>query len=174
MKEIKLLYKGTTLSTYVDDEDYDKAMKYRWNIKKHQKKELINYYAVHTYKVKGLRGKPGYRRTLRLAHLILGKPEGNMQVDHKNGNGLDNQKHNLRFVTPMQNAWNSCKTTGCSSKYKGVWLEKRSGLYCCDIRCNKKKIYVGRFKNEVDAALAYNKKAVELHGEYARLNEIST
>ena len=103
---------------------------------------------------------------------ILNLTLGNkLRVDHKNCNGLDNQKQNLRFATKSQNGMNQKIRMG-TSKYKGVSWHKNRNKWAVWICNNGKRQYLGYFTNEVDAAQAYDRKAKELFGEYARLNFI--
>lgn len=76
-------------------------------------------------------------------------------IDHINDNKLDNRVENLQIVT---NRFNTCKTQGkYSSKYKGVYLEKRSNKYISRIRINGKQNILGYFKCEFKAHLEYQK-----------------
>ena len=94
---------------------------------------------------------------------------GHKEIDHKNGNGLDNQRHNIRPATHAQNSQNRIKSYG-SSRFKGVhWNEKRR-RWIAQINRNK---WLGTFKTEEDAARAYNTAATNLFGEFARLNVVS-
>ena len=94
-----------------------------------------------------------------------------VKTDHKDGNTLNNQKYNLRLCTCQQNGFNR-KATVRTSKFKGVRKIQRSSKWETDIWFNGKSIYIGSYTTEEDAAIAYNKKAVELFGEFARLNEV--
>jgi len=93
------------------------------------------------------------------------------QVDHINGNGIDNRRNNLRICTQSQNNQNQ-RTQIClkSSKYKGVLWHKCCKRWMAQIKLNKKNKYIGLFKNEIDAAHAYDREAKELFGEYAKTN----
>ena len=99
-------------------------------------------------------------------------------IDHINGDSLDNRLENLRLATPSQNQQNSRKKAmDCSSKYKGVHFRK--GLkskpwtsHICLPMSHRKSIRLGYFKTEVEAALAYNRKAIELFSEFAHINMI--
>ena len=93
-----------------------------------------------------------------------------MQVDHINRDGLDNRRHNLRFCTNAQN--NHCAPYGKgTSKYKGVSWQKKSKRWIVSIKHNGKVLSLGRFNGEDEAALAYNKKAQALWGEFAYINK---
>lgn len=92
-------------------------------------------------------------------------------VDHINGNVLDNRKTNLRFCTVAQNRANAKKRSGGISKFKGVTyspLGKRK--WGAVIKHNKKKIYLGCYETEIEAATIYDQAARELFGNFARVN----
>lgn len=102
--------------------------------------------------------------------VILPPPPGKV-TDHINHNGLDNRKANLRIATQAQNARNCRQNkTGKSSKYRGVWFNKKSGNWRATIVLNRKRRQIGYFKNEIDAAKAYDRAAKHLHGQFATLN----
>lgn len=110
-----------------------------------------------------------------LMHSLLIKPKENFVVDHINQNKLDNRRCNLRYVNKSQNAMNSGKSKSrkgraLSSKYRGVYCDKRYGSF--DAYCTKdgKRFYAGRFSDEIGAAKARDKLAKKLHGEFAYLN----
>ncbi len=155
----------------IDTEDWDKIKAYRWHL--HGCKNYTTAY------VRGLIPNPDKdinrprNYTLILLHrLILGKPSKGMVTDHINHNGLDNRKENLRFATRGQNQQNRRAGKNSSSQYLGVsWLAKHQ-LWQVMIKHNGKRYYLGSFRCEHQAALAYNKKAIELHGEFANLNVV--
>ena len=93
-------------------------------------------------------------------------------IDHIDRNKLNNNIENLRPVTLSQNQWNKKPRKNTSSIYKGVSWQKTANKWKSEIRINNKPQYLGLFINEIDAALAYNKKAIELFGEYAYLNKV--
>ena len=95
----------------------------------------------------------------------------NTVVDHINHNTLDNRKCNLRICTHQESMMNSESRIG-RSKYKGVWFSKDKNKWVAELRKNNKKIHIGYFKNEKEAAKAYNKLAIELFGQYVHLNKI--
>jgi hypothetical protein len=110
--------------------------------------------------------------TISMHRLIMEARPG-QEIDHINGNGLDNRRINLRLVTRQQNLQNQ-KTRQHISSYKGVSWERRIKRWKARITHNYQIFYLGCFKNEKDAARAYNRAALHLFGEYARLNEIET
>ena len=142
----------------IDKDDLEKVKLFNWHSKFSKCKN--SYYAYSHYKgdVK-----------LLLHRYLLNITDSKVKVDHINGNTLDNRKENLRVVTNLQNVVNSKKRKNCVSKYKGVTL-RPSGRWGSYIHVNKKPICLGTYDLEEDAAKAYDKKAVELWGEYAKLN----
>ena len=108
------------------------------------------------------------------AHRIIWKmvhgsdPE---QVDHINGNQSDNRIANLRAATNAENSRNYSKPSGASSVYRGVFWVKRDKVWAARISAGKLgKISLGNFKNERQAAEAYDAAAIKYHGEFATLN----
>lgn len=151
MKKIKLTQNKFAL---IDDEDFDLVSQYKWHagLRKH------TYYAFNR------------RKNLLMHRLIMKVTDSKLQIDHINRNGLDNRKKNLRIVDNRKNSLNSRpKRNNKTSKYKGVDMHV-CGKWRAVIRPNKKQIHLGLFNNEKDAALAYDKKAKILFGEYAFLN----
>ncbi len=103
-----------------------------------------------------------------LMHQLFGD-----RLDHIDHNGLNNRRNNLRPATRSQNNYNRQKQSRlASSVYKGVFLRKRSGRFEALIGIKGKRIYLGSFDSEIDAARVYNKAALEHFGEFAVLNEI--
>lgn len=97
--------------------------------------------------------------------------DNDMVCDHINGNGLDNRKANLRQATYAQNSWNRGKNRVPSySKYKGVSLHGTDRKWQAQICVHGKRIYLGRFNSELEAAMAYDAAAVKYHGRYANVN----
>jgi AP2 domain len=143
----------------VDDGDYDLVMAHRWSLQESHG----NLYAITNIPREG---GGGYRSML-MHKLITGWPV----TDHKNHNGLDNRRHNLRPATGSQNMANMrphAKPT--SSRYKGVGRHKVTGKWAAYIGVNGRRSHLGLFVSEVDAALAYDAAALAAWGEFAYLN----
>lgn len=119
-----------------------------------------------------VRGLDGRRRSLQMHRVLLGLGSGdNRLVDHVDGNGLNNQRVNLRIATVSQNAMNSRKHASATSKFKGVSLHE-SGLWKASICVDGRVIYLGYFDDEDAAARAYNDAAIANHGNFACLNQV--
>ncbi len=141
----------------VDRDDFEWLRQYRWCA---IRARCGIWYAVTT-----LNG-----RMVFMHRLILEAPEGKV-VDHIDGNGLDERRSNLRLCTPRQNARNRRPRKGKTSDYLGVY--KRSDVpekWFAKVACGEKRVYLGPFDDEVEAARARDRAAVELHGEFASLN----
>ncbi len=156
MKEIPLTQGQFAL---VDDEDFELISQYNW----YANKRDATFYAATSIK------KGGKWTTLQMHRLVMDAQKG-QEIDHRNGNGLYNCRTNLRFCTRSQNNQNRKPQGNGSSKYKGVSWCKSSNEWKAEIKSNYKCIWLGRFKNEIDAAKCYDKKAKELFGEFARTN----
>lgn len=92
------------------------------------------------------------------------------RIDHKNGDGLDCTRANLRFVTNQENAFNSVKRVDSQNPYKGIF--RQGDRWRAYLRLNGKAIHLGIFDTAADAARAYDAKAIEIFGEYARTNRM--
>ena len=107
----------------------------------------------------------------QMHRLILDAPH-HLDVDHVNGNGLDNRRCNIRLCTRAQNQVNAQKRRGCSSQYKGVDYRKDRNKWRASITINQQFKSLGHFNDETEAARAYNDAAVKYWGEFVRLNEV--
>lgn len=122
------------------------------------------------YVVRGEKSETGNHRVVRLHRDIL-RPKVGQDVDHKDGNKLNNLEFNLRFCTPAQNSRNRVKPRGhWSSTFKGVCWHHQSQAWRAYIVFNRKQKHLGRFASEEAAARAYDAAAKELYGEFARTN----
>lgn len=152
-------------SVLVDDEDYLWLNQYHWY--------YGGNYAVRRKYLYILNGKQVSQTILmhRLIMDVLDNPD--IKVDHINGNKLDNRRCNLRLCNDMENSWNSVGNAESSSKFKGVHYYKRYGNYQAYIQADGEFMHLGYYSKEEAAAMAYNKMAIKLHGEFAKLNNIS-
>lgn len=149
----------------VDDEDYERVAELSWHACRDPKNGT--WYAKHTRFL----GKNKWK-TIQLHKFILGI-EGPQRVDHRNGDGLDNQKSNLRLCTASLNGANS-KIKAHTSPYKGVDFNSVAHgkkKWRAQILVNKKKIYLGRFATPEEAARAYDASAIIHFGAFARTNQ---
>jgi hypothetical protein len=106
---------------------------------------------------------------IRMHRVILDAKAGQI-VDHIDGNGLNNRRANIRLCTSHQNSMNMSRQTRGSSRFRGVAWQKTQNVWVARIRDGEKLLYLGRFSDEVKAALAYDAAAQRIFGEFARLN----
>ena len=160
MKQIALSKTGKRYANkyfaLVDDEDYDYLNQWKWCAKK----DKTTYYAMRTI---WINGKPNGI----LMHRLVIKANNGMMIDHKDMNGLNNQKFNLRICTQSQNRMNG-RARG-KSKYLGVCYRDNKYIMAV-ISINGKQKKLGTFKTEEEAAKRYDEFAKIYHGEYANLN----
>jgi len=142
-------------SALVDDKDYKRVSQFKWCA---VKKVDGGVYAAH-------------RKHGKMHRFILNLSPRKPEVDHKDHNGLNNQKENLRVATHSQNCANTKKIKG-TSKFKGVSWCKSRNLWVAAIGYQGKMITLGRFKSEIQAAKMYNQAAKKLFGDFACLNLI--
>lgn len=142
------------LFALVDDEDYSRVSARRWCVLRHRGK----FYA-----------RASDTSRIYLHRFILGLTNEDPLVDHKDGNGLNNQKDNLRQATESQNHANSSYSKG-SSRYRGVSWHKAQGKWSAKLGKYPNRTYVGSYSNEEDAAHAYDAAAFIRWGEFAYLN----
>jgi HNH endonuclease len=147
MRELKIAG-GVVL---LDDDIFEWAKEYSWQA--HPRRN-ITYARRNSY-------SNGKATVYYLHRQIMGEPEG-FQVDHKNGNGLDCRKENLRVRTQSGNLQGFQKKRKSKSAYRGVWRDDIRGTWNAYVGFNGKKIHLGRHEKEVDAAIARDLKAVEL------------
>lgn len=169
MKEIKLTQGMVAL---VDDEDFERINAVSWYTIRCSKGSgyMVRYYAVRNFRVRPGRHPKGRQNRIWMHHLLLEKIPG-YEIDHIDGNGLNNCKNNLRYVTHSENLMNGRKTTiNKSSKFKGVsWCEKDK-RWDSRIRREGHQFFLGHFNSEEEAAKVYDEAAKELFEDKARLN----
>ena len=146
----------------VNPADYKRLRGYEWLTRKGR-----NCFHARRYLARG----KGKRETIVYMHQeVLKVPKG-MVTDHINNDGMDNRSANLRAATRAQNMCNKRKCSSPTySKYKGAHWHKHDRKWHALISFEKKRIYLGRFDNEIDAAKAYDEAAKKYHGEFACLN----
>lgn len=140
----------------VDDADYERLSQFRW--------EMHNGYVCRRT------SRDSGQKHIRMHREIMGLPEREGEVDHADGDPLNNQRSNLRICTRSQNARNRQPNKGTVSGYKGVALQTRGKKWVSKIQADGRISYLGLFDDARDAAEAYDRAAVELHGEFARTN----
>lgn len=98
-------------------------------------------------------------RKTRLHRLIMDLTDPTLQIDHINGDTLDNRRENLRIVTPAENAKNVRKRINNTSGYTGVWFNKNKNLWTAEIQLNNRKIHIGNYDEKYEANIAYRAAA---------------
>ena len=142
--------------------NYERLRKYEWLSKKGKK----SFYARRRVP----NGKGGKETLVYMHQEVIKVPDG-MVVDHINHDGMDDREANLRAATRAQNIRNRKKfAKSSSSKYKGVYLRKKTRKWEVKITFERKKIHLGTFCDEIEAAKAYDRAAIKYHGDFASLN----
>ncbi len=167
MKELKLT-KG--MVTLVDDDDFFWLNQWNWVAAI----TTTGCYASRCGRKKSDDGRNlGIKCRFLMHRVIMGlmySTDPNVIVDHKDGNGLNNQRSNLRICSKLQNNVNRRAIKGCRSAYKGVYWDLRHKAWTSEIRKGNYKKYLGLFSSEIEAAKAYDIQAFLWHGEYAQQN----
>ena len=136
----------------VDDEDFDRIKPYKWRINNGSIQAVVN-------------GK-----LEMLSNFIMGT---NRTIDHKDRNPFNNQRENFRFCNNSLNRANSKLNKSNTSGFRGVSWHKISKKWRATIRQNGYHTHIGYYHSKKEAALAYNKKAIEIFGEFAYQNEVT-
>jgi hypothetical protein len=142
----------------VDDPDFPAVSKFRWHAQLRGR---------HVYAARNV--SSGRIKRLQYLHRFL--LPGTPSVDHINGDGLDNRRHNLRSATQQENsrAYRK-KRIGVTSAYRGVSWDSEKARWVCRIRHNGKQLFCGRFDSEEQAARMYDYCAALLFGPFAQVN----
>lgn len=160
MKTIELTMGRVAL---VDDEDYRWLYQIPWYAAHLGNPRRSHWYAVTT------------DRAHRKMHRVIMNAPAGLVVDHIDGDGLNNQKENLRLATPAENAKNRRKLTTANgaeptSRFKGVNYSPTRSQWLARIQVDRVSTHLGYFGDEVEAAVAYDLAAKRLHGRFANLN----
>ena len=161
MREIPLTQGQVAL---VSEIDYDFLNQWKWYAQWDFKGQC--FYAVRNSKM--INGK---RTRIWMHRLILNAPN-DIEVDHRNRNTLDNQRHNLRLDPEKRNQQNRGTQSINTSGYKGVSWHKEHKKWQVRITSQNKRYHLGYFDVKEDGVKRYNEEAIKLHGEFARLNII--
>lgn len=149
----------------IDQEDFERVGQYKWSaLCPAPNRVKKRWYGVRNEYENGKAVRHFY-----LHRFIMNAPKG-VEVDHKNGDGLDCRKSNLRLATRSQNAANIPRKRTSQSPYKGVRRMNKSNYWYVDITKNGVNKLVYGFSNPEEAAREYDRLALELHGEFANLN----
>ncbi len=153
MKEIPLTKSRVAL---VDDCDYERLLPFFWYALRGRQ----CWYAAYN----------GPLGSFYMHRLVLNAPSG-IEVDHRDGDGLNNRRYNLRLASDSDNKANRGCQSNNTSGFKGVSLQ--AGRYWrVVLKCRGVKHHVGYFPTAIDAARAYDVKAIEIFGEFARTNKM--
>jgi hypothetical protein len=157
----------------VDDADFETVSRYKWRAVKNEAFGQTYWYAqAHLPMV------DGRRKDVKMHRLIMGAPDG-VQVDHRDFDGLNNQRYNIRIASAVQNGSHRRKSVAilavrCSSPFKGVTFvadqRVKSRPWKAMIGYKNERRLVGYFATDKEAAAAYDAAARTLHGEFAKLN----
>ncbi len=140
----------------VDDADFEQIAKYNWH--------FSGRYAARWGK------RHFHKREKVLMHRAILKPHEGSEIDHINGNTLDNRRENLRICSHAENMHNARRRFDNTSGFKGVTWNKQHSKWQAQIQVSGSKVFIGRFNNKVEAAIAYDEKAREILGIYAKVN----
>jgi hypothetical protein len=154
---MEISIRNTDKKVIIDDDLHWKLKYYKW----YRLKTHGSDYAAANYDGK-----------LILMHRFILNPAPDMQIDHINGDGLDNRRSNLRICTHDQNRLNRKIHKNNKCGYKGVYWAPHNKKWRAQIRRDNKRYFLGYFSDLIEAARAYNNAAIKLHGEFARLNII--
>jgi hypothetical protein len=149
--------------TMVDDEDFEWLSQWKWQYQ-------VNSNGKHKYNGYAKRGINSIRMHREIMERMVGKIFSFIDVDHKNGDTLDNQRNNLRLADPFQQNQNSAKRRDNTSGCRGVNFFKPQQKWVARIQFMGKRISLGYFKNVKDAISAYKEASKKYFGEYARQN----
>lgn len=148
---------------FVDNADFEWLSRWKWCAKRRKRKNGVYWYACRT-------DYSGERQRTVLMHREIAAVVGIPETDHCDGNGLNNQRFNLRPATASQNQGNQRKSPGFSSRFKGVSWKSNKRKWRAQIKVARAIKHLGYFNDEISAAKAYDGAAIRAFGEFALLN----
>lgn len=157
---MKLIPLTRGYSAMVDDADYERLSQHRWRALLSKTEHRLVIYAMRS------EPQDGKDRFIFMHHEVLGI---RTRTDHEDGNGLNNQRLNLRPATYSENGANRQKTIG-TSRWKGVYWNRTYSRWYARITKDGVTRQLGSFRKEHNAAQAYNFAAAELFGSFAKFN----
>lgn len=161
MGDIAMVPLTRGVNAIIDSSDANLLNKWDWCVEWHP--DGRKYAARHEF-------KGGVKRKISMHRMIFGASREDPEIDHKDGNGLNNRRENLRWCTSSQNKANRKSIN--KSGFRGVYHMKKANRWTAKICVNKKHIHLGCFLTAEDAAKAYNAGAAFHFGEFAVLNQI--
>lgn len=164
MREITLTHPTLRVVALVDDIDYDYLMQWRW----FAEVRILKSGRVH----RRAKRRCAITKGTFYMHVVVARRAGiSGEVDHRDADGFNNQRHNLRACTRVTNGANRRKGPLTASRFKG--LTRASDCDRWKVRIGDGgRHYVGMFQSEEEAARAYNAAALRLYGEFASLNPV--
>lgn len=144
----------------IDKQDFEIVRQYKWHTHESHK----GYF----YAVTNIRLSCGKRAILKMHRLLLGLHDRNVKVDHKDGNGLNNKRSNIRICTQGQNVLNTSVQKNNTTGLKGVSFSKKRNVYVARLMFNGEYKLCKQFKTAEEAYKAYCEAARKFHGEFAK------
>lgn len=144
----------------IDRADLPRVLRHSWSVNHRPTGDI---YAQTTFRL-------GQRTNTISLHRFIMQPPPGVLVDHRDGDGLNCTRENMRLATVANNTRNRRKHRGASSRYKGVYYHRRSGLWQAQAWHDRRPKYLGMFASEIDAAICYDIYTVVQADPFSRLN----